>query len=146
MKIENRADACDIELWAQGFDIAELATNGWSLESLLKLTSDFPAFYLFVDSKLAACFIYQQIDVGHFEVLFLGTRADFRRKGLQEVLLAHFLKFHKTSHLWLECRADNHPAICLYSKLGFTKTGLRPRYYKDGMDAILMNFSEKIEP
>lgn len=145
MRIENRAEVHDVEQWAAGFATTELAANGWSLESLKKLTADYPALYLFLDSQLAACFVYQQIDKNHFEVMFLGTTTEFRRKGLQEKLIEHFSKMHKGAQLWLECRADNQSAISLYRKVGFVQSGLRPRYYKDGMDAILMSFSQKSE-
>jgi ribosomal-protein-alanine N-acetyltransferase len=34
-------------------------------------------------------------------------------------------------------RADNAPAIGLYERQGFEKIGRRPRYYADGVDALL---------
>ncbi|HEY6006742.1 MAG TPA: ribosomal-protein-alanine N-acetyltransferase, partial [Geobacteraceae bacterium] len=40
----------------------------------------------------------------------------------------------------LEVRPSNQEAILLYTRLGFTETGRRKRYYQDGEDAILMEY------
>jgi ribosomal-protein-alanine N-acetyltransferase len=39
---------------------------------------------------------------------------------------------------WLEVRRDNEAAIGLYASMGWGPAGLRPRYYGDGCDALLM--------
>lgn len=39
----------------------------------------------------------------------------------------------------LEVRASSSPAIALYRQYGFVQTGLRKNYYKNGIDAILMD-------
>jgi ribosomal-protein-alanine N-acetyltransferase len=44
---------------------------------------------------------------------------------------------HGAERLFLEVRADNAPAIGLYERQGFEKIGRRPRYYADGVDALL---------
>ncbi|MGH1361965.1 MAG: ribosomal protein S18-alanine N-acetyltransferase [Calditrichia bacterium] len=38
----------------------------------------------------------------------------------------------------LEVRKSNHAAIALYRKFGFSTVRVRPRYYKNGEDALLM--------
>ncbi len=38
----------------------------------------------------------------------------------------------------LEVRADNAAALALYDRVGFEKSGTRPRYYGDGSDAVIM--------
>ncbi len=45
--------------------------------------------------------------------------------------------------LYLEVSEHNHGAIQLYRKLGFELTGIRPRYYRDGSNACLME--KKVE-
>lgn len=43
------------------------------------------------------------------------------------------------STVFLEVRTDNEPAIALYTSLGFTKMGVRKRYYQaSGADAYTM--------
>ena len=41
--------------------------------------------------------------------------------------------------LSLEVRAGNDAAKALYRKFGFTEDGVRPNYYSNGEDAILMS-------
>ena len=40
--------------------------------------------------------------------------------------------------VFLEVRADNRAATALYEGLGFTRTGLRRGYYRDGADALVL--------
>jgi ribosomal-protein-alanine N-acetyltransferase len=40
--------------------------------------------------------------------------------------------------LTLEVRRDNHSAIELYKGLGYAHHGIRPRYYPNGEDAMIM--------
>ncbi len=42
------------------------------------------------------------------------------------------------SHMILEVRADNSRAIALYERFGFERISQRPRYYPDGVDALIM--------
>jgi len=42
-----------------------------------------------------------------------------------------------SSGIDLEVRADNVPAIQAYERNGFQAVGRRPRYYADGVDAVL---------
>ena len=41
--------------------------------------------------------------------------------------------------LLLEVRATSQPAIALYERFGFQRSGLRKAYYEDNIDAILMD-------
>jgi [ribosomal protein S18]-alanine N-acetyltransferase len=50
--------------------------------------------------------------------------AEARRRGAQDVLL--------------EVRADNPRAQALYRRFGFEQIHVRPRYYRDGVDALIM--------
>lgn len=65
-----------------------------------------------------------------FEGLGIGTAlltallTEARRRGAAEVLL--------------EVRADNPRAQRLYRRFGFKQIHLRPRYYRDGVDALVM--------
>jgi ribosomal protein S18 acetylase RimI-like enzyme len=39
---------------------------------------------------------------------------------------------------WLEVRRDNAPAIAMYASLGYAPIAVRPRYYTDGCDALVL--------
>jgi ribosomal-protein-alanine N-acetyltransferase len=75
----------------------------------------------------------------HDHLISIAVRPDSRRKGLGEALLVELEKpLSKERPLRLEVRESNLAAIRLYSKRGFTKTGLAEGYYSDGEDAIIM--------
>ncbi|HRK70176.1 MAG TPA: ribosomal protein S18-alanine N-acetyltransferase [Micropepsaceae bacterium] len=48
------------------------------------------------------------------------------------------LTVRKISRLFLDVAHTNDAARALYAKAGFAETGRRPRYYRNGADAILM--------
>lgn len=75
----------------------------------------------------------------HDHLISIAVRPDLRRKGFGEALLAELEKRRsKERPLKLEVRQSNLAAIQLYSKRGFTKTGVAEGYYGDGEDAIIM--------
>lgn len=75
------------------------------------------------------------------ELLRLGVRPERRRGGIGQALLAHGLALLRAEGIplcHLEVRSRNAPALALYGRLGFVRTGLRAGYYRDGDDAVLM--------
>lgn len=47
------------------------------------------------------------------------------------------------THLMLEVRADNTPALALYERFGFARVSVRRRYYPDGTDAVIMRRDDR---
>ncbi len=75
----------------------------------------------------------------HDHLISIAVRPDSRRKGFGEALLVELEKrLSKERPLKLEVRKTNLAAIQLYSKRGFTKTGVAEGYYGVGEDAIIM--------
>jgi [ribosomal protein S18]-alanine N-acetyltransferase len=76
---------------------------------------------------------------GEAELLRVATRPAWRRGGVARRLLAGALAELDAAGVdcFLEVRADNLAAQQLYSRLGFSPTGLRRGYYRDGCDARL---------
>ncbi|MFP4658273.1 MAG: ribosomal protein S18-alanine N-acetyltransferase [Desulfonatronovibrionaceae bacterium] len=80
---------------------------------------------------------------GELEVLNLAVREGYRRQRLGTSLLLRAVGvFRETSSggsVFLEVRESNRPAIALYTKLGFARSGVRENYYLDsGEDAWIM--------
>lgn len=83
--------------------------------------------------------MYHVADEGH--ITNIAIAKPFRRRGFAGALLTYFLDFAKReaiSLLTLEVRRSNHGAISLYRKYGFAEVGVRPRYYENKEDALLM--------
>jgi [ribosomal protein S18]-alanine N-acetyltransferase len=80
------------------------------------------------------------LDEAH--VTTIGVLPDYRGRGLGEMLLIElFEEAMRRGAEWvtLEVRVSNDPAQALYSKYGFTRQGIRRRYYSDnGEDAYIM--------
>jgi ribosomal-protein-alanine N-acetyltransferase len=75
----------------------------------------------------------------HEHLISIAIDQNNRRRGLGERILTELEKrSSKEKTLKLEVRQSNVAAIQLYSKRGFTKTGLAQGYYADGEDAITM--------
>ncbi len=81
---------------------------------------------------------------GPSELIGLAVASSYRGRGVARHLISALLQsFVGTSctELWLEVRADNTSALDIYRRTGAQVTGLRPRYYRDGTDAVLMSYS-----
>lgn len=72
----------------------------------------------------------------------LAVRKDLRNQGLASYLLGKILddlRNLKVHEAWLQARVNNFAALALYSRLGFEKIGVRPKYYPDtGEDSIVL--------
>jgi [ribosomal protein S18]-alanine N-acetyltransferase len=69
----------------------------------------------------------------------IAVDARFARRGVGLALLQaceKYARLHKRSHLNLEVRYDNAPAIALYEKSGFRQFGEHVDYYADGATAL----------
>ncbi|GAB4202643.1 MAG: ribosomal protein S18-alanine N-acetyltransferase [Sandaracinaceae bacterium] len=74
------------------------------------------------------------------ELMSIGVDADARGGGIGRALLGHVLGRSAAlgaRELVLEVRASNAAAIALYHAAGLTRIGQRPRYYRDGEDALV---------
>lgn len=78
------------------------------------------------------------------EIRNVAVREDLRSFGIGRFLVEKVLeecRINNAAYVCLEVRTSNTPAKALYVKLGFRETGIRPGYYDNGEDAILMECS-----
>lgn len=77
-----------------------------------------------------------------FEIDYFEIDPRFRQQGNGKKLLYQFIEFCQTSveckEVWLEVSVANQPAKSLYLNYGFQPVHLRPKYYDDGTDAVVM--------
>ena len=80
---------------------------------------------------------------GEAHITNIAVRETYQRQGIGELLLISAIEMAtklKTHLITLEARISNTAAQSLYSKYGFTQTGLRRGYYTDNKeDAVSMS-------
>ncbi|MFV0259257.1 MAG: GNAT family N-acetyltransferase [Acidimicrobiales bacterium] len=82
-------------------------------------------------------------DIAH--VLDVAVAPSHQRRGIGRALclaLGAAAHHRGLDALTLEVRAANLGAIALYTGLGMTVVGRRPRYYPDGEDAVLLTTTD----
>ncbi len=88
-----------------------------------------------------AGFAVARICAGEAEVLTIGVRPDFRRKGVGLALIDAVearAAARGAAAVYLEVSADNAAALGLYARAGYATVGRRAAYYADGSDALIL--------
>ena len=123
--------------------VNEINLNKWSKDFFLN-------FFLhegtiFFSSKIPSHgYLIARKVADEFEVISLVTNTYKRRNGIASKLLSCLIKKaerEKIKRILLEVSVNNLPAIMMYKKFGFYKTGNRKKYYntKEGIsDALTM--------
>jgi ribosomal-protein-alanine N-acetyltransferase len=133
-----RADAAKV---ARILEEAPEAAN-WSQESLQELTNSTSGVTLVseADGEISGFLVGRQVGE-EAEILNLGVALARRRKGdggaLLKAALDEFV-LRGVSRVFLEARESNGAGIAFYAKHGFAKTGLRPKYYRDPVEAAVL--------
>lgn len=82
------------------------------------------------------------IEGGQSDVLTIGVRPELQGRGIGARLLTALLEeavARGCVEVFLDVRADNDRARSLYERYGFSRVGVRRRYYQpSGVDAIVM--------
>ncbi len=74
-----------------------------------------------------------------FEIHTIGVDPLHQGKGIGRAMLEALLGIADGGAIFLEVRTDNVAAITLYESVGFTRMGVRKRYYRvSGADAYTM--------
>jgi ribosomal-protein-alanine N-acetyltransferase len=90
-----------------------------------------------------AAFVLFRLYEKHREITVLATHPDRHRRGDMNFLLSYTLERRSPEErIWLEVHADNQAALGLYAQLGFAAVGRRPKYYRDGGDAVLLTLGQ----
>ena len=109
------------------------ANENWSAQDFLSESEKHGGIVLaaYIDNDLAGLIAgFTASDTG--EILTVAVSPEHRRMGIARRLLEEFLTLlpDETETIALEVRQSNSAAIALYESFGFTKTGVRRRFYR----------------
>ncbi len=127
--LERAERLCFVDPWPAQFFVSELFAPGRFHRVLVDPSGGLVA-YLFS--------AWQYLDL---HVLKIATLPQHRGEGLARRLMELAESHVKESvgdSLTLEVRTSNDAAIAMYKSLGYNSAGLRPGYYADGEDALIM--------
>lgn len=118
-------------------------SDPWSERSIASELENSLSLWLVyeIDGKVAG-YIGSQSVPPESDMMNLAVMPNMRKQGIAQALvceLTRLLHSWGIESLTLEVRVSNAPAIALYTKLGFTIVGQRPRYYVNPReDALIM--------
>jgi ribosomal-protein-alanine N-acetyltransferase len=93
-----------------------------------------------MDGRLAGYITVSEV-AGELEIINVGVEPEMRGRGIATRLLQAILHQAREKSIffyYLEVRPSNAPALSLYTRAGFRRSGVRRRYYADGEDALAM--------
>jgi ribosomal-protein-alanine N-acetyltransferase len=83
------------------------------------------------------------------DIQTIAVVPEFEGKGIGSGILTELIdeaRRRKAADVLLEVRADNPRAQQLYRRFGFEQIHVRPRYYRDGTDALIMRLPLNSNP
>jgi len=126
----------------------EAFSNPWPRESfIVELQDNLLARYIVaeLDKKVVGyAGVWFILDEGH--ITNIAVRRSYKGQGIGNQLLEGLITYCELKgirHMTLEVRRSNYIAQNLYKKYGFVEYGIRPKYYQDNEDAIIMWRSNK---
>lgn len=117
----------------------------WNKNMILQeLQAPMRAYYADVDLNTNTVTGYAGFwfDGDDAQIMTIGVAKEYQKRGIASNLLKTMIENAKSigaKRMLLEVKVNNNPALKLYEKFGFTKMGLRKRYYMpEGIDAYTM--------
>ncbi|HJV66587.1 MAG TPA: ribosomal protein S18-alanine N-acetyltransferase [Geomonas sp.] len=109
----------------------------------MKSACGYPSVAVLPDGVLAGYLCLKQV-LDEAEILDVAVDPSLRGRGIGRLLVESALASSRergAEIISLEVRVGNLDAIALYQRVGFREIGRRKRYYDNGEDAILMEYT-----
>jgi ribosomal-protein-alanine N-acetyltransferase len=110
--------------------------DAWDAEAFAELL-ELPGMLALIDEH--GGFLLLRTVLDEAEVITLGVIHP--RRGIATHLLQAALERTGAVQIHLEVAENNAPALALYARFGFTRTGRRKAYYHDGTDALTLTLT-----
>lgn len=107
----------------------------WTINGFFSMLMREDALFLVAEDKdaiIGFCGAFLVMDQG--DIVNVGVRKERQRQGIGTRLLQALIRKADekgVTTLYLEVRASNQAAICLYEGLGFRQVGVRKEYYEE---------------
>ncbi len=114
----------------------------WSLKAFESELENPIAFYFVAvkdDEVIGYCGYWWTF--GEAQITNIAVSPEYRQKGIASALMDEMINHCREMDvlsITLEVRVSNNAAISMYEKYGFERVGLRPKYYNNKEDALLM--------
>ncbi len=115
----------------------------WTKEGFFTYLTRKDAMFLVVEEKekiIAYCGLLMVLDEG--DITNVAVHPNRQREGIGHFLMDSLIRLAEQqgiTMIHLEVRVGNDTAIRLYERMGFTRDGIRKKYYTDPVeDALLM--------
>ena len=134
---------------ARSFDVGEIAeiakrprAASWSRESYAAELERGDSIFLVADDGTACGYALARLVENESQLLDFAAAEDGRGTGRALwAALAAASRERGAAKLTLEVSSANSRALLFYKRAGAHVVGRRPKFYNDGSDAILMDFS-----
>lgn len=135
MQVEDLEQVMEIE--------QDLFSVPWTKEGFFTFLTRDHAMFLVVEEKgeiLGYCGLLIVLDEG--DITNVAVKRNRQNEGIGKFLMESLIRLATdlgVTTIHLEVRAGNEKAIRLYERVGFTRDGIRKKYYTDPTeDAVLM--------
>ena len=142
-----RATADDLDA-IMAIESALFPDDAWSPSTMAAEVAGEHGYYLVAEAEDRAVDGYAGLLAprggGQADIQTIAVVERARRRGLGRTLVRALLNEARrrgATEVFLEVRADNPGARALYEGLGFDEIAVRPRYYRRGIDAVIMRLA-----
>ncbi len=122
-------------------EIEQESINSWTPNQFInELSNEFSTFLVCEYNYSITGYIIAWKVADEIQLNSIAVKKSFRKHGIGSKLLSAVCEAdsgRSFTSVFLEVRSGNNDAISFYTDNGFTKTGLRKKYYNDD-DAVLM--------
>lgn len=123
-------------------------SESWTFKGLREALDSGYELLICMDREHLAGYLLSHDVLDEVHIMQVAVAPSYHRKGIAEQLSRSIMAARPGRELLLEVRASNRSAQSLYTKLGFTHSGVRKGYYVPVQgkgtreDAILMHYQQ----